>query len=1067
MKISKDEIKKIAGDEITYYRGSRYFLDNAVSNVTWSKASGRYRSVVQGKNPYTVTIQFKDSFSCTCNCPDYIKSKKPCKHVVATLLFIENYMERSGEAPKNTREKQILDILEYFSRQDFVQVYGETFDIVPIITIPAIFKGNKGNAFISLKAGGKRLYKVANLKKFLTDYRSRENITLGKEFKFIQGESRFSKKSRRILEYLMEVLEIQESAGRSAYSNIFIKSDMSITLNMLFSLLGHIGSSPFTLILDDKTYENVHFYKENPLIKFHVTAREDEIALDYDNNYSIYPLTDTGSLLYCDGNLYNPNKSFLKNYLPFYNTLGKQKEPLLFQGEDKQRFLDLVLPRLYETMEINIPDSMKNRYIDAPLKVSIYLDQTKGVIHGTLYFEYGEYRLNPLKMEVPDGIIIIRKKEKETEVAEHLEAHGFVPYKEEFLLRSEEDIYNFIVNGISSFVEKYEMYYSDSFKSITVNHTGKLTSSVRLNQELNLLELDLIFDQVPKEELKDIFRTLQLKKKYHRLRNGSFISLDSFEAKKSLEILDNLHLSCKNQTEDKFLLPKYSAVYLEEYLGSLNHVAFKESDEIKELVSEILQNKESRFKVPGKVKASLRDYQKKGYFWLKMLAGNNLGGVLADDMGLGKTLESITYITSCPDKLHLVVCPTSLVYNWQDEFSNFAPALKTLVVKGPPEVRRELIMEYKDYDVLITSYPLIRRDYEHYKEIPVHTMFIDEAQFIKNPGSQNSRAVKKIPSLHKFALTGTPIENSLTELWSIFDFIMPGFLFSHTKFVETYERPIVRDESKEVLLDLTKRIHPFILRRMKKDVLKELPDKIETKLLTEMTEKQSLVYLSYMNNIKTELSNTIKEKGYEKSSFQILSALTRLRQICCHPSTFIENYTGESGKLNLLLEQLPGILESGHRVLIFSQFTSMLGILGDHLDAQGITYFYLDGASKMDDRMDMVKRFNRGENSIFLISLKAGGTGLNLVGADTVIHYDPWWNPAVEEQATDRVYRIGQKNTVHVIKLLTKGTIEEKIYKLQKKKQALSDSVIDAREVFINRLTKDEIEELFAMPEEL
>jgi SNF2 family DNA or RNA helicase len=348
----------------------------------------------------------------------------------------------------------------------------------------------------------------------------------------------------------------------------------------------------------------------------------------------------------------------------------------------------------------------------------------------------------------------------------------------------------------------------------------------------------------------------------------------------------------------------------------------------------------------------------------------------------------------------------------------------------------------------------LRRDYEAYQKLTIDTMFLDEAQFIKNPLSQSAKSVKKIQAAHRFALTGTPIENSLSELWSIFDYIMPGYLLGYQKFTERYERPIVREENKEVRNSLVSRIQPFILRRLKKDVLTELPDKIETKLVTEMTEEQRLLYLSYLNHVREELD--------EKNQIEILSALTRLRQICCHPSTFVENYTGESGKLELLLEQLPDILEGGHRVLIFSQFTTMLSIIGEALTNIGISYFYLDGATKSEERIDFVKRFNKGEKEVFLISLKAGGTGINLTGADTVIHYDPWWNPAVEEQATDRVYRIGQTNRVQVIKLITKDSIEEKIYKLQEKKKALSESIIEAKEVFINKLTREELTELFS-----
>jgi SNF2 family DNA or RNA helicase len=473
--------------------------------------------------------------------------------------------------------------------------------------------------------------------------------------------------------------------------------------------------------------------------------------------------------------------------------------------------------------------------------------------------------------------------------------------------------------------------------------------------------------------------------------------------------------------------------------------------------------------VPNNIQAELRPYQVTGYKWLRTLAEHELGGILADDMGLGKTLQSIVYIASIlrednnknATRPHfLIVCPTSLIYNWLDEIENFAPFITASVISGVPQERKELIESYQNYDVLITSYPLIRRDITIYEEINFHTVFIDEAQFIKNESSLNAKSVKRLVANHRYALTGTPIENSLSELWSIFDFIMPGYLHSHSKFVELYEKPILK-EDKEALEDLHQHISPFILRRMKKDVLTELPDKYESKMLTELSEEQKKVYLSYLDNIRNDIHTELSDGGLDRNRMKILAALTRLRQICCHPSTFLENYQGGSGKLDLLMELIPEAIANDHRILVFSQFTSMLRIIEEELKDMNISYFYLEGSTPTEERNENVKRFNNGEGKVFLISLKAGGTGLNLVGADTVIHYDPWWNPAVEEQATDRVYRIGQQNKVHVLKLITKGTIEEKIFKLQRKKKELSDSIISSKEVFINTLSREELEELF------
>ncbi|HPU64183.1 MAG TPA: SNF2-related protein, partial [Mobilitalea sp.] len=349
------------------------------------------------------------------------------------------------------------------------------------------------------------------------------------------------------------------------------------------------------------------------------------------------------------------------------------------------------------------------------------------------------------------------------------------------------------------------------------------------------------------------------------------------------------------------------------------------------LTERILNPSITEYKVPDGIQAQLRPYQVTGYKWLKTLAEHELGGILADDMGLGKTLQSIVFIASVISenknsdlKPHcLIVCPTSLTYNWLDELENFAPFIKAVVVNGNPQERKEIIENYKNYDVLITSYPLIRRDIALYENIDFNTIFIDEAQFIKNDASLNAKSVKRLKARHRFALTGTPIENSLSELWSIFDFIMPGYLHSHAKFVETYEKPILRDD-KEALEDLHQLIAPFILRRMKKDVLTELPDKYESKVLTELSEEQKKIYVSYLENIRSEIRNELNEGGLEKSRMKILAALTRLRQICCHPATFLENYQGGSGKLDLLMELITEAIANDHRILVFSQFTSML-----------------------------------------------------------------------------------------------------------------------------------------------
>jgi len=1067
-KISKDSIKRLATDEATYFRGLRYYKNNAVSNVTWNKANSQYKALVQGGSQYIVTIQEHDNkLNFNCNCPAHIKYQGACKHVIATLLFIANYMERSEKKqPETKEEKQLYSIISYFNNQDKASLIGDTFQVEITLHFPSILKGKDSKLFVSLRAGSSRLYKVQNIKKFLYSIDNDENVSLGKEFKYVAGESRFSKKSLPVIRYLLEIFEIQEALGKVYYNNLFNKAELAITRNMLFTLLERIGKEKFNIDIQEELFEGVTLVHGNPPIGFRLESDEEQISIELKENKPVKPLVEDGSLLLYENVLYIPSKEFLTNYLPFFNSFKKDREVLSFQGELKDKFIESVLPRIHETMEIDVPESLQEKYINEKLKIKIYLDKFKKYIKANILFQYGDYEINPLLNNYPSGVILVRQKDSENEFLDMFEDLHFEAYKDCFLLKGDNDIYDFLSNDIFTLNEKYQVYHSDDLKNFKIGQSTSIRTSIGFNENIKLLELNISSSEVPKSELRDLYNSLKQKKKFHRLKDGTFISLEEEQMDEMAKFFDQLDVEEDDFDENGTInLPAYQAMYLDEILDEYSEIEYEKSNSYEELLTHILEPKSTNFDVPKTVQAELRPYQVVGYKWLSTLAKNQLGGILADDMGLGKTLQTITYIVHCleenPEAIFLVVSPTSLVFNWQEEFEKFAPHISTMIVEGTPEERQSQIMEANKHNVVLTSYPLIRRDVTHYEAFEFHTMFIDEGQFIKNPQSQNAKSVKQIRAKHKFALTGTPIENSLSELWSLFDFIMPDYLYSHTKFVERFEKPIMKDSSKSTLDDLGKHIEPFILRRMKSEVLKDLPDKIESKMMAEMTDEQEKVYQAYLENIRQEITAEINKNGLEKSRIQILAALTRLRQICCHPSTFIENYQGESGKLKLLIQVVNDILENGHRILIFSQFTSMLEIIAQELKKQEIDYFYLSGSTKLKERKDYVTRFNEGEGSIFLISLKAGGTGLNLVGADVVIHYDPWWNPAVEEQATDRAYRIGQNKSVQVIRLLTKNTIEEKIDKLQKRKKQLSDSVIKSKEVFINQLSREELEELF------
>ena len=409
-----------------------------------------------------------------------------------------------------------------------------------------------------------------------------------------------------------------------------------------------------------------------------------------------------------------------------------------------------------------------------------------------------------------------------------------------------------------------------------------------------------------------------------------------------------------------------------------------------------------------------------------------------------------------------MVAPASLIYNWEAEIKKFAPQLQAAVIAGTKQERRELLAT-TDADILITSYPLLRRDSALYMPLSFSSCFLDEAQSIKNPASLTAQCARRIKAAHRFALTGTPIENSLTELWSIFQFLMPGYLQSHKKFLQRYGGAGEHTKPEHGTATLAAKVRPFILRRLKNEVLTELPPKIEHRYLSDLTLDQKKIYLAYLERLRSEAAASLHDSGFNRSRIQILAGLMRLRQICCHPALFVDNYCGESAKLLQLRELLREAVDGGHRILLFSQFTGMLQLIRKMLDREGYRYFYLDGSTKTGARLQMVDAFNRGEREIFLISLKAGGTGLNLTGADIVIQYDLWWNPAVEEQAAGRAHRIGQKKVVQVFRLLARGTIEEKIYELQQKKKELIDRVIQPGETFLSAMDESDIREILEL----
>jgi superfamily II DNA or RNA helicase len=457
----------------------------------------------------------------------------------------------------------------------------------------------------------------------------------------------------------------------------------------------------------------------------------------------------------------------------------------------------------------------------------------------------------------------------------------------------------------------------------------------------------------------------------------------------------------------------------------------------------------------GSLDEVLRPYQKEGVYWLHFLRENRLGGILADEMGLGKTVQILTYLRAATPP-SLVVCPASLLFNWRRETERFTPELKVLTIDGSDRGPRFRLIP--EYDLVLTSYPLLRRDIDSYRPFRFGAIILDEATHIKNPDTQNAQAATALQGEQRFVLTGTPVENSVRDLWSIMNFVLPGYLGSRQEFRDRYELPISRGSEPE-RQRLAKRLRPVMLRRLKKDVLQDLPEKLEQTAFCDLSDEQRELYAKLQAEGRKKLDLLAKEKGSNQARMTMLTTLLRLRQVCCDLRLVGQEAAVRSGKLDLLLELLEEAIDGGHRVLVFSQFVSMLNLIRQELDNLDIRYCYLDGSTK--DRAAVVDRFqNQADTLVFLISLKAGGVGLNLAAADTVFHFDPWWNPAVEDQATDRAHRIGQQRAVTSYKLITRGTVEEKILALQNKKREIIDATVESEEPLMTGLTLDEISDL-------
>ena len=615
-------------------------------------------------------------------------------------------------------------------------------------------------------------------------------------------------------------------------------------------------------------------------------------------------------------------------------------------------------------------------------------------------------------------------------------------------------LYNFLDYGIPLIQKQADVYVSEELKRLKNRRSMNLSVKVYVQNDLLKMELD---SNVNVDELSHILNAYRKKKKFYQLKNGEMIDLENTGLEQLDELASTMNLTTKDFKKETIEKPAYQAFHLMDVNPEFD---VRNDVTVTEYTNRLMNIKKQPIQLKDEYKSLLRMYQQQGIQWLYDLKNMNLNGILADDMGLGKTLQVLVFYEQyvSKEKPSLIVCPSSLMYNWMSEIEKFKIDVDAVCVTGTQDVRKDIIKENRE--LYITTYDYLRRDVELYMSMEFEYIVLDEAQFIKNPKTKNAQSVKSLKSKHRLALTGTPIENGLSELWSIFDFLLPGYLYSLNYFTKNFEKPIQMGDDKRQA-QLQKLVSPFILRRTKKQVLKDLPDKVEKDLWLNLSPEEKQLYLANLAQVNEQLQQQLELEQVD--SILILAMMTRLRQICCEPRMLYENYTGESTKFKMCLDLIETLKENDKKVLLFSSFTSIFDSFIEEFNRRGIKYHMITGAVDKKKRKEEVDAFQSDDSNVFLISLKAGGTGLNLTKAQAVIHFDPWWNVSAQNQATDRAYRIGQTKNVLVYQLLMKNTIEEKIYEMQKRKKAMSDLFVENSKGGISTLSKEELKDLFSM----
>ena len=1077
-----------------------------------------------GRNVYNTGFQYdteadriKEAY---CDCPAFRSYSGICKHCVAVLL---EYGDRkayerveirrqqdeeqkqaelfSGTAfpaalsgPGQPATKTTVELKSLLNRQLYSRMLPFSGDpYFGRVELETCLKFNSvRNCFtVEFRVGCEKKYILKDVLAFVWNLDHNEKVSYGKNLEFIHSDEAFSEGSRSVLSFIREWVENHHGTYMSRYEqlkDIAVEKvrDLTVDRKELEDLLLILGEKSFKFKMNNDPETTWHSVREIPDRTLMIRKKDQGLSLEI---APVYSVTGIRYHMYFDNaKVYLVSRQELGAVEEFVACLERLPAGRGFIDEpDVPAFVRELLPSLKKFFHCELRDFPEETGLECyKAAYEIYLDAPERdwitckafSVYGKDKFSVFDRDVSARTRDIPGelGVFALLSKyfngydDQRMELALDCRAEELESLcregsgKPDSVKDSEEKLYQLLTEGIPAMQKIATVYISQSIKQMRVTKLPNIRLGVSLS--VGLLNLDMDVEGMDQTQLFDVLSRYDRRKKYFRLKDGSFLDVSHGQLRELSALKDSLQISDSELKKGRTQVPAYRAMYLDSQLKGGDLIRVEKDRGFRALIRNMETMEDHKFQVPPEQEKILQGYQKEGFYWIKTLKHNQFGGILADDMGLGKTLQVITFLwsefqESAPgeNRRALVITPASLVFNWMNEIERFAPGLPATVVTGDVKERKALIKNAGEREVLITSYDLLKRDLKAYRNLDFAVQIIDEAQYIKNHGTQVAKAVKEIRSEFRLALTGTPVENRLSELWSIFDFLMPGFLYSYEKFRKEIELPAVQYSNSDAMERLQKMIRPFVLRRLKRDVLKDLPDKLEKDMFSPLESEQKELYEAHTERLRLMLGMQ-SDAEFRTSKLQILAEITRLRQICCYPGLVYEGYKGNSSKLEMCMELVQNAVNGGHKLLLFSQFTTMLDVLAVRLKKAKVSFYMLTGSTSKEKRAQMVHAFNEDDTSVFCISLKAGGTGLNLTAADIVIHYDPWWNLAVQNQATDRAHRIGQQNVVSVYRLFMKDTIEERIRALQERKRELADEILSGEGIGQALISREEVLEL-------